>query len=72
MKRIKVICESGLPHDAKIIDADTGEPIENCETVDIHMDAHSPVRATVTLIDVQVQVAVEVVKSTTRRRHWRV
>jgi hypothetical protein len=73
MKRIKVICESGLPHDAKIIDADTGEPIENCETVDIHMDDHNPVRATVTLIDVQVEVVAEVVKvNKTRRMHWRV
>ena len=72
MKRIKVICESGLPHDAKIIDADTGEPIVNVETVDSHMDAHGLVRATLTLINVQVEVVAKVVKATTRRKHWRV
>ena len=55
MKRIKVnLLEGGKPNRGAVVDADTGETVENVRAITIHAEVGKPTRVTLDLIGIEV------------------
>lgn len=56
MKRIKVnLSEGGKVSRSTVVDADTGETIENVRAITIHAAVREPTRVTLELIGIEVE-----------------
>ena len=51
MRKIRIICKGNTLNDVKVVDAETGEAIEDISNINIDIDAFDGVEANITFVN---------------------